>query len=198
MIRPVDVDPRRITLELPDGDDDFLWTPPAETDRKATILTHCALVSSVLARAGCTRTCPVGGRRATSSGSITTCSVPPTSCTPSRRGRHRGCLRCGLSGTSSDKYESAWIQDPQIARTGIGYYDHGPMAPGVVARQCSGTSPTCFAPVSSSLEVGMKVRSPHPVGGEVVGRHGGRVSPVLGHSAARVEPCCSVSVWRPR
>ena len=35
-----------------------------------------------------------------------------------------------------------------------------------------------------SLEAGMKFRSPHPVGGEVVGRHGGRVSPI----AAPVEP----------
>jgi hypothetical protein len=49
-----------------------------------------------------------------------------------------------------------------------------------------------------SLEAGMKFRSPHPVGGEVADRHGGRVSPVLGHTAARVEPCCSVSAWRPR
>jgi hypothetical protein len=59
---------------------------------RPTILTHSAQVSSVLARAGCTRTCPVGR----AAGDVlrgcptTTCSVPPTSCTPSRRGRHRG------------------------------------------------------------------------------------------------------------
>jgi hypothetical protein len=159
-----------------------------------------ALRWSVVARAGCTRTCPVGR----AAGDVLRVVLPPQ--VPSRRhlAHRRGasdtaaCLRCRLSGRSSDKYQSPWIQGP--SNRSNWYRVLRPTSYGA----WGGRSPMLrndadvFRSGVISLEAGMKFRSPHPVGGEVADRHGGRVSPVLGHTAARVEPCCSVSAWRPR
>jgi hypothetical protein len=187
-------------LELPDGDDDFPWTPPAETDRNAD--NPDALRPGVIRVGSCWMHQDVPGGRA--AGDVLRVVLPPQ--VPSRRhlahrrgaGDTAACLRCRLSGRSSDKYQSPWIQGP--SNRSNWYRVLRPTSYGA----WGGRSPMLrndadvFRSGVISLEAGMKFRSPHPVGGEVADRHGGRVSPVLGHTAARVEPCCSVSAWRPR
>ena len=189
-----------ITFELPDGDNDFPWDAAGRDDRNAD--DPDALRSGgpwwlVLDAPGRARWV---GPRATSCGVVLPPPVPSRRHLAHRRGASdtAACLRCRLSGRSSDKYQSPWIQGP--SNRSNWYRVLRPTSYGA----WGGRSPMLrndadvFRSGVISLEAGMKFRSPHPVGGEVADRHGGRVSPVLGHTAARVEPCCSVSAWRPR
>src|SRR5690349_4526018 len=85
-----------------------------------TILTHSAQVSSVLARAGCTRTCPVVGPRATSCGLSYHHRFRPADILHTVEARATPRPACGAGSPEGrlTNISPHGSRDPQIARTG--------------------------------------------------------------------------------